>query len=384
MHQLPECRVMTLAVAICLVSIRVANANLGDPAEAGVAPSSSQPHIQAPETTASRPSAKADTAPAEDPLAQPASDPIDVLGEISNMRSARGDYDALRSLLGREHVLVTAGVVARKICARRGLSALRCDLGAWSGGMATLVGVPLVGVGGGHGLDWYPVLHTERESHAFETFEAHARHFQRVLERLTRLEAPANHVRDLHTELLSMVERLTARPQQDDATFAQTASSLYQCVRHILRPTAEPMLTRAVGASALDDSRLITGCHRSFALLRGLAADAMPMRRLALAVDRVREYFSILDGAHLGEISRHNLLLVPTLGMSLSHAMSQGLMWGLLLELGWRHGLRLGVGGGFVAQHDKPLAPLSGAYLGISLSGEIADDLFHLVEGAVR
>lgn len=149
--------------------------------------------------------------------------------ELKGMTETRKTYSTARKLLGGEHVSLTAAFLYS--WEKEGK---RKDTGKM--GVAGMVSVPLVGFGGGHGvLDWYPVLHTDDETKAFEKFEKQARDFLTVSDQL-RGKASSVVLKRVGKELMHTVDELTKRAESDDASYFETAKTLQICVRQLLAP----------------------------------------------------------------------------------------------------------------------------------------------------
>lgn len=317
--------------------------------------------------------------------------------DLEGLEKIRRTYQEARKRLGGEHVLLTATAYASRTCSN-GVAFYfddKCTKAEWSGGVAGLVGLPLWGLGGGHGSDWYPVLHTEDETKAFEDFERRVRdlvntspNLEAVLNGTANFEVSDATKARLVRELLDTVEAVTRRAINDDASFYEAAKLLNGCVRELLRysdgdregeATFTP--TNATAVSRINDGNLVEQCKGALQGLNGLELK----ERIKRARELVRTYFKELkvqeDG---GSLSRHNFLIGPAVGFPVTENPTNIALWGVAAEAGVRDSLRLGAAAGFVAAYETPLAPMQGMFVGLSLSGEYGDDLVHFISKAAH
>ncbi|MEY4507996.1 MAG: hypothetical protein RLZZ450_118, partial [Pseudomonadota bacterium] len=96
-------------------------------------------------------------------------------------------YDVARKALGAEHVILSATAYLGKRCAKGWFKGCDKDLHA---GVAGLISVPLLGAGGGHGGDWYPVLQTEDGARAFARFQRQVQEYVALADGIDSLSEP--------------------------------------------------------------------------------------------------------------------------------------------------------------------------------------------------
>lgn len=310
--------------------------------------------------------------------------------DLEGLDKIRRTYQEARKRLGGEHVLLTATVYASRTCSDNVAFYFDkdCLKAEWSGGVAGLVALPLWGLGGGHGSDWYPVLHTEEESRTFETFERRVRNLAATSPTLEALlqgkvvDVSDSSLEQLSRELLETVNALTRRAINDDASYYEAAIALSGCVQKVLLAGEDVQLTVPSGfedaLAAIAGSDLKTECEKALGAVK--LTD-----RIKKARDLVREYFKLVGiGEARGSLSRHNFLIGPAVGFPVTENPTNIALWGVAAEAGARDSLRLGVAGGFVAAYEAPLAPMQGVFVGLSLSGEYGDDLVHFIGKAAR
>jgi hypothetical protein len=306
---------------------------------------------------------------------------------LSGMEETRKVYEQARKLLGGEHVMLTAMAYVSRSCAggERFFFDDACSVEPATGAVAGIVSVPLWGVGGEHGSDWFPVLHTDEETDAFGKFEARVDDYLNAVRAVTTgsglPELPSETQQRLYRELLRTVDALTRRADEDDASYFEVARSVRNCVKRLLGKDLTPEEIDAEPPSqSVAEYTWLQRCEKAKADLQ----QEFPKfdDRLMHAVETVRTYVRFVTAKPA--LTRHNFLIGPALGFPVTRDPTETLLWGVAAEVGWRDALRLGFGTGFVLAYDAPVAPMSGFYAGIALSGALGDQLVHYLGKAAE
>jgi hypothetical protein len=201
-------------------------------------------------------------------------------------------------------------------------------------GLSAVLLLPLVGAGGGHGLDWWPVVTTEDATQIYKDFLGELKKYEEVTKNATTLPD------DVRTVLNA----------KWDAQRLAAAAQLF-CQEDIDWP-----------ASLKDKIAALCG---------GKAGDA--------------DIANLVTAAPTSEIAprRHNLLLGPSLGIPLTKNPVDLFQVGGALEFGGES-VRLVLTGGFVGRYQGATYRdifAAGWFVGLALSGEIGDKLFHYFNG---
>ncbi|MEY4510288.1 MAG: hypothetical protein RLZZ450_2410, partial [Pseudomonadota bacterium] len=79
---------------------------------------------------------------------------------------------------------------------------------------------------------------------------------------------------------------------------------------------------------------------------------------------------------------RHPFLLGPAVGIPVTESPGKTLLLGALMEIQIPHFVRFGLSYGVQVEYDHVFGP-PGWFTGLALSGELGDDLFHLLNGGL-
>ncbi len=264
----------------------------------------------------------------------------------AGLQQLRGDYHEARELFGSDHVSLFPMFYAGKRCddgSNRWLGSNACDTQSQSG-VAGVIFLPLWGVGGGHGSDWWPILDTEDEAAAFLRFEQRA---AKLTDAMAKLGAvPESPVTETHYQLLAGVfEDVLKRDIDDEGASASRSQELLDCLAEL----------SASGADAAEKIQSLNDLWREYTLLAG-------------ASDYKR---------------RHNFLLGPSYAVPLTEEITRVYLLGLTAEVGGSHwGVSANVGLRYQYDAGAPIKDAQGWFVGLGLSGELTDDLLNVISGA--
>lgn len=265
------------------------------------------------------------------------------------LQRLRADFTKARELFGERHVSLFPMFYAGRGCEDKSnalFASEKCPTMSQSG-LAGVIFIPLLGAGGGHGADWWPVLNTEDEGQAFKTFE------DRVDRLLTAMESLASKgsVNETHYQLLAAVVKDIVNRDVVQQSYSSEES---ETLEKELNETTSSATTR----SACD-----------------------PKCRLS-ELKTLWEKYRLRSKGDLYK-RRHNFLLGPSYGLPLTEDVTRVYLLGVTAEVGgsaWgvsaNAGLRYQFDAGF------PIKDAQGWYVGLGLSGELTDDLLDLFNGA--
>lgn len=266
------------------------------------------------------------------------------------LEKLRTDYKKARELFGETHVALFPMFYSGRQCADEGRTLFRSDKCETESenGVAGVIFVPVWGAGGGHGPDLWPVLDTEDEAQAFETFE---QRIDRLVKAIDALSNAGGAVSNTHVELLAaLVEDVLQRDIDEDGDAVKESQASLASLQELTNPSVD----------AKHSSEL-----------------ALKLRELRLIWEKYRK------PAAKDNKRRHNFLLGPSYGIPLTKDVANAYLLGATAELGgaswglsFNLGLRQQFDGGF------PLKDAQGWYAGLGFSGELADDLLNLFTGA--
>lgn len=158
----------------------------------------------------------------------PAPQLLDDVDELRKRQShARARYADAMALLGGEHTLFTAGPLAYKQCER----AVRCDRSVpWSGDLALWAALPLWGLGGGHGSDWFPVLETTDQADSHRLFAELLTEYSERVSVLAKHDVAESDLEAHVAELRASVHALAEAGYERDVQHFELARSIVECL----------------------------------------------------------------------------------------------------------------------------------------------------------
>lgn len=277
--------------------------------------------------------ATAARADAEDAVAQ-SSEQLDKFHQL---------YEDATKIFGKEHTVISPSFfVATDIKGR-----LNATLKHETGLSATLM-LPLVGAGGGHDVDWWPVLASSDETRIYQAFLAQLAQFQQAEANMKQLTGNIDIV--AHTKW--------------------NVQNLLLAKQLFCQENVDPDLPQQA-RDAIDK----------------LCAD--PRFTTMTSLDPTPEQQIVIDAVSQGnrsgviELKRHNFLIGPSLGIPLTKNPTDIFELGLSAEMG-NDNFRMMATGGLVGRYQGATYRdifAAGWFVGLALSGQIGDDVFHYFNG---
>ena len=262
--------------------------------------------------------------------------------------SVLSTYHTARRLFGEDHVVLTAIAFTGGRC-KAGKAPWDCPRKLdYDTGVAGLIAVPLLGYGASWGWDWFPVLQTEEEAQAYERFSRQARAYQKLAYAVT--------------------------PRDTKAIPDEREGSLELAFRRSVE-----LLRQTLLQARDDDKRYFKEVGSLLGCLERLEGSTDPLSRRQAQLDAMWNEYQLLSG-NLPQ-RRHGFLLGPAMAIQLNDPFDY--LYGLSAELG-RPWARLMVTGGLRATTSSLAFRPVGWYVGLGLSGELADDLVNLITGASK
>lgn len=272
----------------------------------------------------------------------------------ARLQEAEKLYGTVRKLVGGEHVLLTAAAYVGQSCTEGFLQ----NCGTVQAGAAAVVSVPLLGVGGGHGADWYPTLQSEDSEKAFERFSNQVRRYVSLIDNAQALESPKDS-REAFETLRGAALTMLRETDDLDPSYYETARALLECIE--------------AGESKNFN---LTDCG---GLVATIKTPDEYRKQLETLKSKLSTYFDKISKE--GPPKRHNLLLGPSLGVPVTSDPTDLVLVGAHAEFAYR-ALRIGVSGGLQVSYVDPFGP-PGWYAGLAISGELGDDLLHFANGGL-
>lgn len=319
------------------------------------------------------------------------------------LEKVRKLYETAREALGSEHVLLTAAAYVGK---KPKLSSESKEP-TLQGGVAGVISLPLFGAGGGHGPDWYPVLQTEAATKAFERFENEVKQYVALADNLDVAKSdPRAVLRALEEAALTLLDQVT----DDDPDLWRLARATKLCVEGIgslrnqvrigLASKAQPGATESalqvesapeldeVSALSADEpsdkslEAVVTKCGAMVNAVGTIKSDDVNQQIAALTA-LLRTYWQALKKeGDAAALARHAFLIGPAVGIPVTENPGKVVLTGALMEVGKSH-FRLGITAGLQFRYSA-LEETPGWFAGLSLSGELGDDLFHFLNGGLQ
>jgi len=301
----------------------------------------------------------------------------------ANLNKVAKLYDGVQRAVGSEHVLLTLAAYAGE----------RGHATQVTAGVAGMVTLPLLGMGGSHGLaDWYPVLDTHDSSAAFAKFSEKVGDYVELVDNVNSLSANHPSFKVLFKAAVTM-----ARQADDaDAKEWQSARALKLCLEDIakvlghgsevvaddaLRWANEEEIAEGTPAKPIIDE-----CTKVIKAVKNDVAKAKTAaNQVGEGFQKLKDLLSKYRATATADrtlTTRHNLLFGPSIGIPMTSDPTDLLLAGGLLELGAGRFFRLAATGGIQFEYGDP-GKTPGWFAGLALSGELGDDLFHLINGGL-
>jgi hypothetical protein len=237
-------------------------------------------------------------------------------------------FEQATKIFGSEHTVITPSFfVATDINGRLDATAKHMA------GVSAVLLLPLLGVGGGHGADWWPVVTSADAAQIYKDFLDQLKQYQTVETNASALPADVREILNAKWD----AQRVAAAAQifcQEDIAWP---ANVYDQIKKFCK---EGVITKEV-------------------------------------TDLVTESPSKLVP------KRHNLYIGPSMGIPLTKNPIDVFQLGAAVEFGWEP-VRFALTGGLVGHYQgATYADIFGAgwFVGVALSGEIGDKLFHYFNG---
>lgn len=301
-------------------------------------------------------------------------------------------YENATALLGGEHALFSLGPVAYTQCDQP----MDCDDSTWRGDLAAWAALPLWGLGGGHGSDWFPALETSARVDSDQSFALTLTLYARQVASLAEYDVPVEDLAVHVAEMRASVRALAEAGYQRDVQRYEFARSIVACLDYSQHANdtsesidAERLLRYASGAVKMagrvrEHHRTAAGPDVAFTR----AADQLcsvcggePLLKYAPR-EHLRQQVAQLNGLiemltqYIIPSTRHTLLAGPTFGVPLARDPLSAFYYGALIEVGGAISVTAGVLGAY-----DDFRFFEGVFVGVALSGVPADDLWHLLNG---
>lgn len=305
-----------------------------------------------------------------------------------------------RALFGNEHVLLTAIAYSGQLCSFDKHTVFHCQAKQTRSGLAGAVMVPLLGGGKGYGwADWWPRIETSTEAEAILDFQHAIERMQTTLMAFGVLKSTDPSMRPVRlSRLMSAARALeqllvyAAVPFGDSEGSFKDADAwplfMLRCLQDLMLRMQAPGFADPPPPVAADQPPPLEASS-------SVAEEAEPEPRALppepVRNDRLDDAAAELDAlwheyrrlAHQkGSRTRHNYLIGPAVGFPMTNV--DEWLYGLGIEVG-APALRATLIGGFRSTYTNRwvVGPV-GWFLGIGISGEFADDLFHLANGGLK
>ncbi|MDB4983648.1 MAG: hypothetical protein JWM82_4400 [Myxococcales bacterium] len=301
--------------------------------------------------------------------------------EEANVARLQGIYNLARTVVGGQHVVLAPVVFGGRRCAS-GNNIFGCMTPESHGGIAGIVLIPIVGFGGGHGIDLWPRIHTDDVADGFYQFD---KQFRRMRDQLTSPlgladgSKPSNAVLEQrYKTLASALDDALARMshQESHSTYHEDMEKMRACLDTL---TSAPLLSQPVKPPVPAQS-----CQAGMDHV-GVAAGWTRQQKLDNLNELWEEYDRLVDAQPL---ARHNFLIGPIAGVSITDKLGD-LLYGGGFEVGWKQGFRLTAAAGLRSSMTGSHAYLAnmdrvGWWAGVGLSGQLGDQLMNGILGVNR
>lgn len=223
--------------------------------------------------------------------------------------------------------------------------------------LSAVLMVPLFGVGGGHGADWWPVIVSGDETNVYQTF----------LNRLGQYQLLQNNF---------------AAIPDDVKTIANTKWNV-----RTLKVAKQIFCQEQVDPELPQNAKDAIGKLCSGTLPTAIipASQQTTPDQLAVAADQKAIINTVMTTVHTNTLvpTRHNLLVGPSLGIPLTKNPTDTFQYGGAVEIGGK-AFRFMATGGLVGRYQGATYKdifAAGWFVGLALSGEMGDELFHYFNG---
>jgi len=288
-----------------------------------------------------------------------------------NFAKVEAAYRRARDIFGGEHVVLAAQFFVEDDFGRDDLETNR-------GGVSAVLGVPLWGVGGGYGSDWWPELTSDLATRAYADFVREANRYLDALAAASPENAPSKEVFARYLQTLGSIAEVA---DGLDSYAWEKARALREVVKRLA--TGEPGGYDELWRAVCKFRNEVYGSY----LWRDAPQQPCDQRPATFKdLNNLVREMTTQDGMdRLGVTRRHTVLLGPMAGIPLTQDPREIFLYGAGVEIGFCEFLRLTASGGLVGQYaaaDNEDLLATGWFLGLGLSGQFADNLLHLASGA--
>lgn len=274
-------------------------------------------------------------------------------------------YNSATKIFGDEHTVISPSFFyATDLKGRLGA------VGSHQGGVSAVLLVPLWGLGGGHGSDWWPVIVSSDETKIYQSFLDEVAQYQAAK---TNAPADIQNAKTVATQFKTgtawdktqqiAVARQLFCQEEVDPTPTFSSSTLYHAIKVFCQSfSATPSLATEQPTAT--------------------AAAAKTVAATTTVTDELDK--QVKNGQMNALVPRRqNLLFGPSLGIPLTNNPTDIFQLGASAEIGGGD-LRFMASGGLVGRYSGPTYKdifAAGWFVGIALSGELGDELFHYFNG---
>jgi hypothetical protein len=236
--------------------------------------------------------------------------------------------------------------------------------------------LPLIGAGGNHGVDWWPVVATADEAKVYQMFLDQLNQYQQALPNVESLSSKVAAVKATKWDLrrLKVAVQLFCEEDLDPELLSVTQTQIDTLCKN----------KKNITSSSLD----LVPPPTSPASPASSAAPAPAAQSSSTPPLKPEDAREIADAVKSADPStlvprRHNFLLGPALGIPITNNPTDIFQLGAAAEMG-DDAFRIMATGGFVGRYQGgTLKDIFGAgwFVGVALSGEIGDEVFHYFNG---
>lgn len=220
-------------------------------------------------------------------------------------------------------------------------------------GISAVLLLPLFGLGGGHGSDWWPVVASGDETQIYNAFLNQLGQYQEALTNATTLPSNVSDVlqKKWDTQNLLFAKQVFCQEEMDPDLPPEAQAA----IKNLCQSSISDFVKKAADQKKADPKTD----------LKKLVSDAVTTNKDAIAP------------------KRHNLLIGPSFGVPLTKSPIDIFQLGASAELGG-DAVRIVATGGLVGRYQGATYKdvfAAGWFVGLALSGEIGDKLFHYFNG---
>jgi len=328
-------RTMTL---VALLSLAIFARNRAWAQETPVAPAAPVAPATTDAAATAAPAVAASAVAVPAAAASPAEDP-----NSEQLDKLRSIYESATKIFGDEHTVISPSFFyATDIDGRLSTTEKH------QAGLSGVLLLPLVGFGGGHGADWWPVIVSSDETDIYQTFLDKLSQYQQAQQNLPAVVSNVKTIANTkwNIQTLKVAEQLFCQENLDPDLPADAQAAIKSLCDGTLPTTVVNNVPSPEQQTVIN------------IVAKPASADALVPKR-------------------------HNLLLGPSLGIPLTKNPTEIFQLGASAEVGGKS-FRIMASGGLVGRYSGGTYKdifAAGWFVGIALSGEMGDELFHYFNG---